>query len=126
MSRSLTLDLQGTFRSLLANMKDLPLSLKDKLFQTCHHMSELHARFATARSFADLQGSILRKSLAIMTQAQQSMDEVMEYVFQNPMGLFADTEPLAPATTATPLPQDGDILKIQAAYDPKGCDDNTK
>uniref|UniRef100_A0ACB8F0T2 Uncharacterized protein n=1 Tax=Sphaerodactylus townsendi TaxID=933632 RepID=A0ACB8F0T2_9SAUR len=126
MSRKLTLDLKGTYENLLGNLKDMPLSLKHKLYQTYGHMAELHAKFATANSFADLPGSILEKGLAIMAQAQDSMDEVMEFAFLNPMGILADNLPLVPVTTEThsAQPEEGDILKIQAAYDPKGCDEH--
>ncbi|KAL8177566.1 UNVERIFIED_CONTAM: hypothetical protein K2H54_012515, partial [Gekko kuhli] len=128
MSRLLTLDLQGTYENLLANLKDVPLHLKDKLHESYQHMAELHARFTTAHSFADLPGSLLERGLWIMAQAQESMDEVMEFAFQNPMSLWGNDRPPVPGTTATPSAQreEGDILKIQAAYEPKECDEKYK
>lgn len=120
MSRNLLFNLQGTYKNLLANLKDLPASLKNKLHQSYLHMTELNAKFSSARSFSDLPGSILAKSLAIMAQAQESMDEVMEFAFQHPMGMFA-VDPQA--ETSSGQREEVDILKIQAAYEPRCCDE---
>ncbi|XP_060089068.1 RNA-binding protein 25-like [Heteronotia binoei] len=123
MSRTVTLDLLSTYKNLLATLKDLPLNLKRKLNQSYQHMAELHARFSMARSFADIPGSILAKGLEIMVQAQESMDEVMEFAFQHPLSLLGQDQPLATATPSAQEKEETDILKIQAAYDPKGCED---
>lgn len=145
MSRSLTSNLKNTYESLLANLKDLPSNLQNKLYQTCRDMSELHSTFASAHCFSDLSSGLLNKSFAVMAEAQGSMDELMEYALQSPKALLWLKDYLPPILSKKQESTEGtaereaeeeappfdmrdiesNILKIQKAYDPRECDNET-
>ncbi|XP_058019596.1 probable serine/threonine-protein kinase kinX [Ahaetulla prasina] len=147
MSRSLTSNLKNTYESLLANLKDLPSNLQNKLYQTYQDMSELHSTFASAHCFSDLSSNLLNKSFAIMAEAQGSMDELMEFALQSPKALLWLKDYLPPILTKkqetkedAPETKDeakeegapfdmrnveSNILKIQKAYEPGECYNDT-
>nr|XP_008121012.1 PREDICTED: neurofilament heavy polypeptide-like [Anolis carolinensis]XP_016853760.1 PREDICTED: neurofilament heavy polypeptide-like [Anolis carolinensis]XP_016853761.1 PREDICTED: neurofilament heavy polypeptide-like [Anolis carolinensis]XP_016853762.1 PREDICTED: neurofilament heavy polypeptide-like [Anolis carolinensis] len=145
MSRSLALNLQGTYENLLANLQDLPAHLQKKLYQTCQRMGELGSDFNSAQSFGDLSRNVLKKSFEVMAEAQGSLDELMEYALQSPQALLwlKDRLPVLEARTGevqalcedSLLPNEGEefppnmemrnILQIQQTYDPTGCEDDT-
>ncbi|KAL7993035.1 hypothetical protein Chor_017291 [Crotalus horridus] len=141
MSRSLTSNLKNTYESLLANLKDLPSNLQNKLYQTCRDMSELHSSFASAHCFSDLSSGLLSKSFAVMAEAQGSMDELMEFALQSPKALLwlkdyfppilsrrqEAPDSMAEREAEEEMPPfdmrdiESNILKIQKAYDPGEC-----
>ncbi|XP_053144499.1 titin-like isoform X3 [Hemicordylus capensis] len=151
MSRNLLHHLRDMYEGLMGNLKDLPASLRNKFHGTCERLGELHASFATANKFGDLPTSLLRRSLNIMSEAQDTMDDLMDYVFQNPTSLcFKEMEVAGPALVkeeeekkeAGPAPskeeekeekkkkeeeeeeeveKEKDILRILQVYDPQGC-----
>ncbi|KAK9408988.1 hypothetical protein NXF25_000163 [Crotalus adamanteus] len=141
MSRSLTSNLKNTYESLLANLKDLPSNLQNKLYQTCRDMSELHSSFASAHCFSDLSSGLLNKSFAVMAEAQGSMDELMEFALQSPKALLwlkdyfppilsrrqEAPDSMAEREAEEEMPPfdmrdiESNILKIQKAYDPGEC-----
>nr|XP_020649919.1 uncharacterized protein LOC110079313 [Pogona vitticeps] len=148
MSRSLAHNLHGTYENLLAHLKDLPEELQKKLYQTCRDMADLRSDFDSAHHFGDLSRGLLNKSFEVLAEAQCSMDELMEYALQSPKALLwlkdhlpnlEDQEQVL--REDVPLPakeeeevvasvfgkkgQDQDILKIQEAYDPQGCKEDT-
>ncbi|XP_061457794.1 titin-like [Rhineura floridana] len=152
MSLNLTENLQGTYENLLANLKDLPENLRNKLYHTCRNMAELHADFASAHHLGDLSGDLLNKSFEMMAEAQGSMDELMEYALQSPEALlwlkdhlptpelkaegemFLKEKGLLPTKeeqeeeappSGKQVAEEWNILNIQKAYDPKGCDEET-
>uniref|UniRef100_A0ABM5EM53 Uncharacterized protein n=1 Tax=Pogona vitticeps TaxID=103695 RepID=A0ABM5EM53_9SAUR len=148
MSRSLAHNLHGTYENLLVHLKDLPEELQKKLYQTCRDMADLRSDFDSAHHFGDLSRGLLNKSFEVLAEAQCSMDELMEYALQSPKALLwlkdhlpnlEDQEQVL--REDVPLPakeeeevvasvfgkkgQDQDILKIQEAYDPQGCKEDT-
>ncbi|KAJ6654494.1 hypothetical protein lerEdw1_006915 [Lerista edwardsae] len=138
MSRGLVSHLQDTYQGLLVNLQDVPSNLKNKLQHTCQHMAELQASFARAANFGELGSSVLNNSLNIMAEAEGNMDDLMDFAFQNPIGLIAEStekesqEAAQPEVIAQPSNEEKDkkeeeedrhdILKLQKAYDPKGCE----
>lgn len=141
MSRGLVSHLQDTYQGLLVNLQDVPANLKNKLQNTCQHMAELQASFARAANFGELGSSVLNNSLNVMAEAEDNMDNLLDFAFQNPIGLIAKsaenesneaTQPDKPEGTGQPSSEEKvkeeekedrhDILKLQKAYDPKGCE----
>ncbi|KAJ7308343.1 hypothetical protein JRQ81_008880 [Phrynocephalus forsythii] len=150
MSRSLAHNLRGTYENLLAHLKDLPEDLRQKLCQTCRDMAALGSDFDSAHRFGDLPHGLLNKSFEVMAEAQGSLDELMEYALQSPKALLwlkdhlsnlEEPEPEHVLREDVPLPaeveeegvslpgkieEDRDLIRLQAAYDPKGCEEDER
>ncbi|XP_077672626.1 perilipin-3-like [Eretmochelys imbricata] len=82
-SQSLTQQLKTTCLTLLGSIQGLPSTIQDKAQQVSSSIQELQASFSSAGCFQDLSSSALARSREMVTKAQESLDELLEYVTQN-------------------------------------------
>ncbi|XP_074985057.1 perilipin-3-like [Caretta caretta] len=82
-SQSLTQQLKTTCLTLLGSIQGLPSTIQDKAQQVSSSTEELQASFSSASSFQDLSSSALARGREMVTKAQKSLDELLEYVTQN-------------------------------------------
>ncbi|CAM4566566.1 unnamed protein product [Caretta caretta] len=82
-SQSLTQQLKTTCLTLLGSIQGLPSTIQDKAQQVSSSIQELQASFSSASSFQDLSSSALARGREMVTKAQKSLDELLEYVTQN-------------------------------------------
>ncbi|XP_074985058.1 perilipin-3-like [Caretta caretta] len=83
MSQSLTQQLKTTCLTLLGSIQGLPSTIQDKAQQVSSSTEELQASFSSACSFQHLSSSALARGREMVTKAQKSLDELLEYVTQN-------------------------------------------
>uniref|UniRef100_A0A8C3FIM4 Perilipin n=1 Tax=Chrysemys picta bellii TaxID=8478 RepID=A0A8C3FIM4_CHRPI len=83
MSQSLTEQLKTTCLTLLGSIQGLPSTIQDKAQQVSSSIEALQASFSSASCFQDLSSSALAQSQEKVTKAQESLDELLEYVMQN-------------------------------------------
>ncbi|XP_030422708.1 perilipin-3-like [Gopherus evgoodei] len=95
-SHNLILQVQTACHSLLPNIQGLPASLQEKVQQAYENMGELQISFSNVQSFQELSEGILTQTREKVTKAQESLDELLEYVVQN-APLTWIVEPFAPA-----------------------------
>ncbi|XP_043403383.1 perilipin-3-like isoform X3 [Chelonia mydas] len=103
MSQSLTQQLKTTCLTLLGSMRGLPSTIQDKAQQVSSSIEELQASFSSAGCFQDLSSSALAQSWEMVTKAQKSLDELLEYVTQN-IPLDWIVGPFTPAGDSPPCP----------------------
>ncbi|XP_030422975.1 LOW QUALITY PROTEIN: perilipin-3-like [Gopherus evgoodei] len=94
-SHNLILQVQATCHSLLPNIQGLPAALQEKVQQAYENMGELQISFSK-----ELSESILTQTQEQVTKAQESLDELLEYVVQN-APLTWIVGPFAPAGDST-------------------------
>ncbi|CAM4559676.1 unnamed protein product [Lepidochelys olivacea] len=82
MSQSLTQQLKTTCLTLLGSIQGLPSTIQDKAQQVSSSIQELQVSFSSAGCFQDLSSSALARSREMVTKAQESLDELLEYVMQ--------------------------------------------
>ncbi|EMP25724.1 Perilipin-3 [Chelonia mydas] len=82
-SQSLTQQLKTTCLTLLGSIQGLPSTIQDKAQQVSSSIEELQASFSSASCFQDLSSSALARSREMVTKAQESLDELLDYVMQN-------------------------------------------
>ncbi|XP_007052776.2 perilipin-3-like isoform X2 [Chelonia mydas] len=82
-SRNLILQVQTTCHSLLPNIQGLPTTLQEKVQQAYQNMGELQTSFSNVQSLQELSEGILTQTREKLTKAQESLDELLEYVVQN-------------------------------------------
>uniref|UniRef100_A0A8C8VJI8 Perilipin n=1 Tax=Pelusios castaneus TaxID=367368 RepID=A0A8C8VJI8_9SAUR len=75
--------LQAVCLTLVFSIQGLPANMQDRVQQIQSSLEELHVSFSTAASFQDLSSSILSQSQEKVTKAQESVDELLEYVAHN-------------------------------------------
>ncbi|XP_053888139.1 perilipin-3-like [Malaclemys terrapin pileata] len=83
MSQSLTEQLKTTCLTLLGSIQGLPSTIQDKAQQVSSSIEALQASFSSTSCFQDLSSSALAQSQEKVTKAQESLDELLEYVMQN-------------------------------------------
>ncbi|CAM5115386.1 unnamed protein product [Eretmochelys imbricata] len=83
MSQSLTQQLKTTCLTLLGSIQGLPSTIQDKAQQVSSSIQELQASFSSAGCFQDLSSSALARGREMVTKAQKSLDELLEYMMQN-------------------------------------------
>ncbi|XP_044876221.1 perilipin-3-like isoform X1 [Mauremys mutica] len=105
MSQSLTQQLKTTCLTLLGSIQGLPSTIQDKAQQVSSSIEELQASFSSASCFQDLSSSALAQSQEKMAKAQESLDELLEYVMQN-VPLDWIVGPFTPAGDSTPCPDE--------------------
>uniref|UniRef100_A0A674JWB8 Perilipin n=1 Tax=Terrapene triunguis TaxID=2587831 RepID=A0A674JWB8_9SAUR len=86
--------------SLLPNIQGLPAALQEKIQQAYENMGELQTSFSNVQSFQELPEGILTQTQEKVTKAQESLDELLEYVVQN-TPLTWIVGPFAPAGDST-------------------------
>ncbi|XP_032649143.1 perilipin-3-like [Chelonoidis abingdonii] len=94
-SHNLILQVQTACHSLLPNIQGLPASLQEKVQQAYENMGELQISFSK-----ELSEGILTQTQEQVTKAQESLDELLEYVVQN-TPLMWIVGPFAPAGDST-------------------------
>ncbi|XP_044876224.1 perilipin-3-like [Mauremys mutica] len=99
-SHNLILQVQATCHSLLPNIQGLPAALQEKVQQAYENMGELQISFSNVQSFQELSEGILTQTREKVTKAQESLDELLEYVEQN-TPLTWIVGPFAPAGDST-------------------------
>ncbi|XP_043403410.1 perilipin-3-like isoform X8 [Chelonia mydas] len=82
-SQSLTQQLKTTCLTILGSIQGLPSTIQDKAQQVSSSIEELQASFSSAGCFQDLSSSALAQSREMVTKAQKSLDDLLEYVTQN-------------------------------------------
>ncbi|XP_037759039.1 perilipin-3-like isoform X2 [Chelonia mydas] len=82
-SQSLTQQLKTTCLTILGSIQGLPSTIQDKAQQVSSSIQELQASFSSAGCFQDLSSSTLARSREMVTKAQKSLDDLLEYVTQN-------------------------------------------
>ncbi|CAM5146562.1 unnamed protein product [Natator depressus] len=82
-SQSLTQQLKTTCLTLLGSIQGLPSTIQDKAQQVSSSIEELQASFSSAGCFQDLSSSALARSREMVTKAQESLDELLQYMTQN-------------------------------------------
>ncbi|CAM5146571.1 unnamed protein product [Natator depressus] len=95
-SHNLILQVQTTCHSLLPNIQGLPATLQEKVQQAYQNMGELQTSFSNVQSLQELSEGILTQTWEKLTKAQESLDELLEYVVQN-TPLMWIVGPFAPA-----------------------------
>ncbi|CAM5146552.1 unnamed protein product [Natator depressus] len=105
MSQSLTQQLKTTCLTLLGSIQGLPSTIQDKAQQVSSSIEELQASFSSAGCFQDLSSSALARSQEMVTKAQESLDELLEYVMQN-IPLDWIVGPFTPAGDSPPSPDE--------------------
>ncbi|XP_074984368.1 perilipin-3-like [Caretta caretta] len=105
MSQSLTQQLKTICLTLLGSIRGLPSTIQDKAQQVSSSTEELQASFSTAGCFQDLSSSALARSREMVTKAQESLDELLEYVTQN-IPLDWIVGPFTPAGDSPPCPDE--------------------
>ncbi|XP_043403401.1 perilipin-3-like isoform X18 [Chelonia mydas] len=104
-SQSLTQQLKTTCLTLLGSIQGLPSTIQDKAQQVSSSIEELQASFSSAGCFQDLSSSALARSREMVTKAQKSLDELLEYVMQN-IPLDWIVGPFTPAGDSPPCPDE--------------------
>ncbi|XP_074984373.1 perilipin-3-like [Caretta caretta] len=104
-SQSLTQQLKTTCLTLLGSIRGLPSTIQDKAQQVSSSTEELQASFSSAGCFQDLSSSALARSRETVTKAQESLDELLEYVTQN-IPLDWIVGPFTPAGDSPPCPDE--------------------
>nr|XP_048690028.1 perilipin-3-like isoform X2 [Caretta caretta] len=104
-SQSLTQQLKTTCLTLLGSIQGLPSTIQDKAQQVSSSTEELQASFSSAGCFQDLSSSALARSREMVTKAQESLDELLEYVTQN-IPLDWIVGPFTPAGDSPPCPDE--------------------
>ncbi|CAM5156162.1 unnamed protein product [Natator depressus] len=104
-SQSLTQQLKTTCLTLLGSIQGLPSTIQDKAQQVSSSIEELQASFSSAGCFQDLSSSALARSREIVTKAQESLGELLEYVMQN-IPLDWIVGPFTPAGDSPPCPDE--------------------
>ncbi|XP_037759050.1 perilipin-3-like isoform X15 [Chelonia mydas] len=104
-SQSLTQQLKTTCLTLLGSIQGLPSTIQDKAQQVSSSIEELQASFSSASCFQDLSSSALARSREMVTKAQESLDELLEYVTQN-IALDWIVGPFTPAGDSPPCPDE--------------------
>ncbi|XP_043403414.1 perilipin-3-like isoform X3 [Chelonia mydas] len=104
-SQSLTQQLKTTCLALLGSIQGLPSTIQDKAQQVSSSIEELQASFSSAGCFQDLSSSALARSREMVTKAQKSLDELLEYVMQN-IPLDWIVGPFTPAGDSPPCPDE--------------------
>ncbi|CAM2114691.1 unnamed protein product [Caretta caretta] len=104
-SQSLTQQLKTTCLTLLGSIQGLPSTIQDKAQQVSSSTEELQASFSSAGSFQDLSSSALARGREMVTKAQKSLDELLEYVTQN-IPLDWIVGPFTPAGDSPPCPDE--------------------
>ncbi|XP_039398818.1 perilipin-3-like isoform X1 [Mauremys reevesii] len=99
-SQNLILQVQATCHSLLPNIQGLPAALQEKVQQAYENMGELQISFSNVQSCQELSEGILTQTREKVTKAQESLDELLEYVVQN-TPLTWIVGPFAPAGDST-------------------------
>uniref|UniRef100_A0A674K9U4 Perilipin n=1 Tax=Terrapene triunguis TaxID=2587831 RepID=A0A674K9U4_9SAUR len=105
MSQSLTEQLKSTCLTLLGSIQGLPSTIQDQAQQVSSSIEALQASFSSASCFQDLSSSALAQSREKVTKAQESLDELLEYVMQN-IPLDWIVGPFTPAGDAAPCPDE--------------------
>ncbi|XP_043403427.1 perilipin-3-like isoform X2 [Chelonia mydas] len=105
MSQSLTQQLKTTCLTLLGSMRGLPSTIQDKGQQVSSSIEELRASFSSAGCFQDLSSHALAQSREMVTKAQESLDELLEYMTQN-VPLDWIVGPFTPAGDSPPCPDE--------------------
>ncbi|CAM4577285.1 unnamed protein product [Caretta caretta] len=105
MSQSLTQQLKTTCLTLLGSIQGLPSTIQDKAQQVSSSTEELQASFSSAGCFQDLSSSALARGREMVTKAQKSLDELLEYVTQN-IPLDWIVGPFTPAGDSPPCPDE--------------------
>ncbi|CAM5115461.1 unnamed protein product [Eretmochelys imbricata] len=82
-SHNLILQVWTTCHRLLPNIQGLPATLQEKVQQAYRNMGELQTSFSNVQSFQALSEGILTQTREKLTEAQESLDELLEYVVQN-------------------------------------------
>uniref|UniRef100_A0A674K6N5 Perilipin n=1 Tax=Terrapene triunguis TaxID=2587831 RepID=A0A674K6N5_9SAUR len=82
-SRSIIHHLQAICLTLVSSIQGLPANMQDQVQQILSGLEDLHASFSTAASFQDLSSSVLSQSREKVTKAQESLNELLEYVVHN-------------------------------------------
>ncbi|CAM2114690.1 unnamed protein product [Caretta caretta] len=104
-SQSLTQQLKTTCLTLLGSIQGLPSTIQDKAQQVSSSTEELQASFSSAGCFQDLSSSALARSREMVTKAQESLDELLEYVTQN-IPLDWIVGPFTPTGDSPPCPDE--------------------
>ncbi|XP_043403422.1 perilipin-3 isoform X3 [Chelonia mydas] len=99
-SHNLILQVWTTCHSLLPNIQGLPATLQENVQQAYQNMGELQTSFSNVQSFQALSEDILTQTQEKLTKAQESLDELLEYVVQN-TPLTWIVGPFAPAGDST-------------------------
>nr|XP_025036964.1 perilipin-2 [Pelodiscus sinensis] len=120
MSRSLTQQLQATYLNLLDNVKDLPVHLQEKMRHVYENMAELHGYFSSANSVQDLSSSVLNQSRGKVAKAWEALDEVTEFLLQNPPVTWL-VQSLVSLEGELLETEEPDILKVLQHYEPQDC-----
>uniref|UniRef100_A0A6I8P836 Perilipin n=1 Tax=Ornithorhynchus anatinus TaxID=9258 RepID=A0A6I8P836_ORNAN len=95
------LQLQATCETLASSIHGLPPAIQDKVREVRQNVEDLHAAFSAAQSFHDLSGAVLAQGRGQVTQAHESVDELVDYVMQNiPLPWLVG--PFAPYLTERP------------------------
>ncbi|EMP42520.1 Perilipin-3 [Chelonia mydas] len=105
MSQSLTQQLKTTCLTLLGSIQGLPSTIQDKGQQVSSSIEELQASFSSAGCFQDLSSSALAWSREMVTKAQESLEELLEYLTQN-IPLDWIVGPFTPAGDSTLCPDE--------------------
>uniref|UniRef100_A0A6I8N651 Perilipin n=1 Tax=Ornithorhynchus anatinus TaxID=9258 RepID=A0A6I8N651_ORNAN len=101
LSCELTTELQATCETLASSIHGLPPAIQDKVREVRQNVEDLHAAFSAAQSFHDLSGAVLAQGRGQVTQAHESVDELVDYVMQNiPLPWLVG--PFAPYLTERP------------------------
>ncbi|XP_044876145.1 perilipin-3-like [Mauremys mutica] len=95
-SRSIIHHLQAICLTLVSSIQGLPANMQDQVQQILSGLEDLHASFSMAASFQDLSSSILSQSREKVAKAQESLNELLEYVVHN-IPLTWIVGPFAPA-----------------------------
>uniref|UniRef100_A0A8C0IZ54 Perilipin n=1 Tax=Chelonoidis abingdonii TaxID=106734 RepID=A0A8C0IZ54_CHEAB len=98
-SRSIIHHLQAICLTLVSSIQGLPANMQDQVQQILSGLEDLHASFSTAASFQDLSSSILSQSREKVAKAQESLNELLEYVAHN-IPLTWIVGPIAPQLTS--------------------------
>ncbi|CAM5146559.1 unnamed protein product, partial [Natator depressus] len=105
-SQSLTQQLTTTCLTLLGSIQGLPSTVQDKAQQVSSSIEELQASFfSSAGCFHDLSSHTLAQSREMVTKAQESLDELLEYVMQN-IPLDWIVGPFTPTGDSPPCPNE--------------------
>ncbi|XP_038626636.1 perilipin-5 [Tachyglossus aculeatus] len=83
LSCELTMELQAKCETLVSSIHGLPPAIQDKVREVRQNVEDLHAAFSAAQSFHDLSGAVLAQGRGQVTQAHESVDELVDYVMQN-------------------------------------------
>ncbi|XP_026502267.1 perilipin-3-like [Terrapene carolina triunguis] len=115
-SHNLILQVQTACHSLLPNIQGLPAALQEKIQQAYENMGELQTSFSNVQSFQELPEGILTQTQEKVTKAQESLDELLEYVVQNTpltwiVGPFA---PAGDSTEKVEVPAEAEKVEVPA------------